>query len=331
MTERVLITGASGFIGYYLVKEARVAGLEVHAAVRPSSDVARLKELDTVLVPIDFSSVAALQALLEKGQYSYIIHAAGATRAKSEDEYNRINATYTRNLAEAAVSCSIPLKRFVFLSSLAAIGPVPYTAQEPITEDSIPNPVTGYGKSKLLAEKYLQDFKSLNIITIRPTAVYGPGEKDIFIVFKTLNLGLDAYIGSDPQRFSFVYVNDLVESTISATLKGPSGHAAFNISDGNAYSRYALADEFKRISRRNPLRIHIPLFLIRWIAGALEFFYKYSKKTPVLNREKLHELTAPNWICSTESAVNTLSYKPKYNLHRGLTETLGWYREQGWL
>jgi nucleoside-diphosphate-sugar epimerase len=331
MTERVLITGASGFIGYYLVKEARAAGLEVHAAVRPSSDVSRLKELDPVLVTLDFSSVESLRQVLDQGQYSYIIHAAGATRAKNEAEYNRINAIYTKNLAEAAATTARPIKKFVFLSSLAAIGPLPYNEQQPITENTVPNPVTGYGKSKLLAERYLSGFKTLNITIIRPTAVYGPGEKDIFILFKTLNQGLDAYIGSDPQRFSFVYVNDLVESTLAAMFNGPGGHVAFNISDGFAYDRYALADEFRKISKKNPLRIHVPFFLIAWLAGGLDFFYKYSKKTPVLNREKLYELTAPNWICSIDAAAKDLNYKPKYSLSQGMTETLSWYREQGWL
>jgi nucleoside-diphosphate-sugar epimerase len=331
MNERVLITGASGFIGYYLVKEALAAGLEVHAAVRPTSDISRLRELNPVMVALDFSSVESLRQVLDQGQYSYIIHAAGATRAKNEEDYNRINAIYTKNLAEAAATAARPIKRFVFLSSLAAIGPLPFTEQQPITENTTPKPVTGYGKSKLLAERYLSAFKTLNITIIRPTAVYGPGEKDIFIVFKTLNRGLDPYIGSDPQRFSFVYVNDLVESILSAMLKGPSGHAAFNISDGFAYDRYALADEFRKISNKNPLRIHIPFLLISWLAGGLDIFYKYSKKTPVLNREKLNELSAPNWNCSIEAAARDLNYKPKYSLNQGLTQTLSWYREQGWL
>jgi len=330
MTDRVLITGASGFIGYHLVKAAQKAGLEVHAAIRPSSDVTRLKELDPVFVYADFGSKESLEALIVKGEYRYIIHAAGATRAKNEEAYNLINATYTLNLAEAALRLEKPLKRFVFMSSLAALGPVQYDAGQ-ITELTSPAPVTGYGKSKLLAEQFLTKVKGLNITTIRPTAVYGEGEKDILILFKTLSRGLDAYIGKKPQRLSFVYSKDLADVTISAMLKEGEGNEVYNISDGNGYDRYELADEFKKVNKKAALRIHLPVSIFSVAVSVLGFWYKLSNKTPVLNQEKLNELTAPNWICSIEKAKKELNYHPVYNLKRGLKETVLWYKERGWL
>ncbi|MEO6687214.1 MAG: NAD-dependent epimerase/dehydratase family protein, partial [Dyadobacter sp.] len=126
MSERILITGASGFIGYHLIKAAQVAGFEVDAAVRSSSKLSHLNTLAPNFVTIDFNSKESLISNLEAGQYSYIIHAAGATKAKSIEEYNFINAEYTQNLALAAEQANIPLKKFVFVSSLAAIGPSDY-------------------------------------------------------------------------------------------------------------------------------------------------------------------------------------------------------------
>lgn len=336
MKEKVFITGASGFIGYHLVDAALNAGMEVHAAVRPSSDLSFLKQLnanaeDLVYVNTDFSSMEKLKTLLEEGGYTYIIHAAGVTKAKTAAAYNLVNADYSLNLAQAAMSADIPLRRFVFLSSLAALGPAAYNSQQPITEETLPAPVTEYGKSKLLAEQYLKAVSGLPLSIIRPTAVYGPGEKDLFVLFKTLSKGLDAYIGKGPQRLSFVYVKDLVAATMAAMKENGKEITVYNISDGKAYDRYALADQFREISGRNVFRAHLPVALVGMVAGILDFIYAYSSTTPVLNREKLKELTAPNWICSIDAARNHLHYQPRYDLHQGLAETLTWYKENKWL
>ncbi|TDE11308.1 NAD-dependent epimerase/dehydratase family protein [Dyadobacter psychrotolerans] len=341
MSERVLITGASGFIGQHLVQVALEKGFEVHAAVRPSSEISNLQELGNraksenkgslVFVNLNFGSEESLLTVLEQGVYSYIIHAAGATRAKSMDAYNLVNADYTLNLAKAAISVSVPLKRFVFLSSLAAVGPIDYDSKDAITEQTLPKPVTSYGKSKQLAENYLSGLKDLPLTIIRPTAVYGPGEKDILILFQTLNKGLDLYIGKDPQRLSFVYVKDLVAATFAALSEQSERHNVYNISDGKEYDRYKLADLFKKLSIKNPVRIHLPLAIIELTASLLEAFSVFSKNTPVLNKEKINELTAANWYCSIDAARNRLKYEPEYNLEKGLAETLSWYKENNWL
>lgn len=331
MNGRVLITGASGFIGYHLIEAAQKAGLEVHAAVRPSSNVSHLKKFEPVFVYPEFSEKNALKKLLHEGNYSYIIHSAGATRAKNSQAYNVVNADYTRLLAEAALEADIPLKRFVFMSSLAALGPLSYTDEQPITETTMPVPITSYGASKLLAEKYLGELRALPLTTIRPTAVYGPREKDIFILFKTLNKGLDAYIGTKPQRLSFVYVKDLAEVTVAALFKGQNGRQVYNISDGFAYDRYAFADSFKAISGKNPRRIHLPVGMLKLAANIMELGATFSPVAPVVNREKVRELTASNWFCSIEAAKHDLHYRPHYNLAKGIAETWQWYKANNWL
>lgn len=331
MRSRVLITGASGFIGYHLIESALKAGLEVHAAIRPSSDVSHLKAFDITYVYPNFNDKAGLQKLLAEGQYSYIIHSAGATRAKNQEAYNLINADYTRTLAEASLAADIPLKRFVFLSSLAALGPISYQDTQPITEHTLPNPITSYGKSKLLAEQYLSQLSELPLTTIRPTAVYGPREKDLLILFKTLNQGLDAYIGRKPQRLSFVYAKDLSAATIAALTQASPQKRSYNISDGNWYDRYALANYFKEVSGQRLYRLHLPVQILKMAANALELSSSFSNKTPVVNQEKIKELTAANWYCSIDAAQKDLKYSPQYDLKRGLTETIEWYKAQRWL
>ncbi|MCC9138600.1 NAD-dependent epimerase/dehydratase family protein [Pontibacter silvestris] len=330
MSERILITGASGFVGYHLIEAALQAGLEVYAAVRPSSEVAHLKPFDLKFTSLDFSNVNALKQELEEKQYQYIIHAAGITKARSEQEYNKVNAEFTKNLALAASDADILLKKFVFVSSLAALGPIAYKDAAPIHELSPAQPVTGYGRSKLLAEKYLSEIKKLPLVVLRPTAVYGPREKDIFILMKTLNKGLDPYISRQMQRLSFVYVADLAKVALEA-LKAKENHVSYNVSDGNSYNRYALADITKRLLGKKAVRVHLPMSVVRIVAKVLETAYANGEKVPVLNKEKLNELTAENWNCSIDRIKKDLGFMPEYDLEKGLSQTLRWYKEHKWL
>ncbi|PTQ94851.1 nucleoside-diphosphate-sugar epimerase [Mucilaginibacter yixingensis] len=327
MRERVLITGASGFVGYHLIQEALKNNLEVFAAVRKSSDIEHLKGLNISFTHLDFNDVAALKLDIENNRYSYIIHAAGMTSAPNMATYNKVNADYSVNLANAAAAAG-RIKRFVFMSSLAALGPL-HTQTGIIENDSIPHPVTAYGKSKLLAEQKLSHVTKLDITTLRPTAVYGPRDKGIYIILKQFAKGLEPYIGRAPQKLSFVYVKDLAAVCIRALYNGKN--KTYNISDGNFYSRYELAELSRHILRNKTMKIHLPVNFVKFIASVSEFVGSLRGQTPPLNREKLNELTAANWTCSIDEAKHDLGYYPRYDLEAGLNETLTWYRANKWL
>ncbi|MES2276894.1 MAG: NAD(P)-dependent oxidoreductase [Bacteroidota bacterium] len=327
MRERVLITGASGFVGYHLIKEALNNNLEVYAAVRKSSDITHLKEFDIKYTYPDFNSVASLQKDFETNQYNYVIHAAGLTRAANQQAYNAVNLNYTVNLAKAA-ALSPAFKKFVFISSLAALGPL-HTLTGIITDKSIARPVTSYGKSKLLAEEYLKTINNLNCTILRPTAVYGPRDKDIYIALKQFAKGLEPYIGTAPQKLSFIYVTDLARASVKALYTGKN--QAYNLSDGNFYDRYELADITKDILRSKTLKFHLPVNFVKIIASISEFVGYLRRQTPVLNREKLHELTATNWYCSIDEAKHDMGFYPQYDLKAGLSESISWYKANKWL
>ena len=198
MKKRVLITGASGFLGYHLIEEALQNNLEVYVAVRKSSKIDHLKHFDIQYTYPNFNDIISLKKELQERQYDYIIHAAGVTKARSAQEYKTINSEYTYNLAAAAQSAGINLKGFVFISSLAAVGPLD-TLTGIITEHTPPRPVTAYGNSKLLAENKLKSLSSLNYSILSPTSKYGPRDKDIFIFIKQLKNGIEPYIGNIEQ------------------------------------------------------------------------------------------------------------------------------------
>ena len=328
MNERVLITGASGFAGYHLILEALKNNLQVFAAVRKSSSTGHLKDLDITLTYPDFTNTQSLAAEIKKNRYDYIIHAAGVTSARSEKEYNQVNAGYTYNLASAVLESGVPLKKFVLIGSLAAVGPL-NDLDDIITESTVPHPVTAYGKSKLLAEEQLKALTSLNYTILRPTGVYGPRDRGIFIFFKQVARGFEPYIGNVEQRFSFLYAADLAQAAIKALYAGD--RKTYNLSDGNAYGRYELAGAIKQVLGRKTIKFHLPVNFVKLIAKIAGTYGSLTNKTVILNTEKLDELTAVNWYCDISFAKTGLGFNPQYDLTAGVTETLSWYKEHKWL
>ncbi len=323
---KILITGANGFVGYHLVEAALRKGMEVHAGVRGNSNTASLHSFPIHIVSLDYADKDRLRASFEREQYDYVIHAAGATKAGSETEYNQANALNTDILSAALDFCRP--EKFVFLSSLAAMGPTDYGTDQIIRLEDAPKPVTRYGRSKLYAEELLRGHKELPWIILRPTAVYGPREKDLFVMIKTLARGLETYIGRRRQMLSFVYVKDLAEVALQACVSEVQ-HQTYHISDGAVYSRYEVSDIIKKILNRKTVALHVPEKTVRNIAGMMERIS--GKKTPLLNKDKIAELVAENWQCDIEPAQKDLAYQPKYLLREGMKETINWYRDNKWI
>jgi len=328
MSERVLITGASGFLGYHIVNAAIEQGLDVYAAVRKNSDIKHLEKLPIHYLYLNYDDLPDLTRQLSENGIAYIIHAAGITKAIRQETYNHINATYTINLAKAAESVGPSFIKFVFISSLAAVGPL--TSEDgKITETTTPNPVTAYGRSKLLAEKSLANI-AISSAILRPTAVYGPRDKNIFIMVKSISNGLDPYMGKIVQHLSFVHARDVADAAVKSLFKN-TATGIYNITDGKSYSRYQFADIVKRILNKKALRFHIPMPLVKSLAYFLETSNGLLKKPSVISREKLLELAAKNWICDINKAEMELDFSPKFDLNSGLQDSIDWYKTNKWL
>lgn len=322
MKERVLITGASGFLGYHIIVAALKKNIAVYAGVRENSDVEHLKDLPITLVNLNFNSAKELQQILEENKINYIIHAAGATKALKQQDYDTINANYSINLANAASLSSGYFKKMIFISSLAACGPSNSDLIS-IDEKMLPIPLTAYGRSKLLAENELSKIP-IPIVILRPTAIYGPRDKDIFIMIKTINRGLDAYLGKISQQLSFVHAQDVATVAVQALWLDKVG--TYVITDGNSYSRYNFADTVKDILNKKTTRFHIPMPVVKILAYFLEVINGWRNKNTVINREKLLELGARNWTCDITKAKNDLQFKPAFNLKEGLKDSIDWYK-----
>ncbi len=202
----VLITGASGFIGSHLVEEGLKRDYTVYAGVRRTSSREYLKDKRIHFLEIDFSSVDKILNTLEACQirgirFQFVIHGAGITKSGKKKDYFRVNAQNTQNFIQALIKAGMIPDKFIFISSLAAYGPGNPETMRPVLLSDTPNPIELYGKSKLEAEKFIRSLDSFPWLIVRPTGVYGPREKDYFVFFKTINRGLETYIGSGSKFF----------------------------------------------------------------------------------------------------------------------------------
>lgn len=331
---KILVTGASGFIGSFIVEEALRQGFETWAAVRKSSSREYLQDERIRLIELDLSSKDRLVEQLRGKDFDYVVHAAGVTKCLNRQDFHRINTEGTKNLADALLEVQMPLKRFVFVSSLSIFGAIkekmPY---DEIRESDTPQPNTEYGRSKLAAEHYLDTLTPrLPVVILRPTGVYGPREKDYFIMAKSIKQHSDFAVGYQRQDITFVYVADVVQAVFLAlTAQIPSGRKYF-LSDGEVYQSTTFSDLIhEELGRPWWIRITAPVWVLRIVTFFGEYVGRMTGKVTALNNDKYNILRQRNWRCDIGPARRELGFEPKVKLKEGVKTTVGWYKEHGWL
>jgi len=328
---KILITGASGFIGSFIVEEALRRGFETWAAVRSSSSRQYLTDERTHFIELDLSSEEQLKEQLRPHRFDYVVHAAGVTKCLHKRDFHRINTEGTQHLVNALTSLQMPLRSFVYISSLSIMGAIreqrPYTE---IVESDTPQPNTAYGKSKLEAEQWLET-QPIPYIILRPTGVYGPRERDYFMMFKSIKTHTDFAVGYRRQDITFVYVTDVVQAVFLALEKGKTGRKYF-LSDGNVYQSSTFSNMIRR-ELGNPwwIRITAPLWLLRIITFCGECMGHLTGKVTALNNDKYNIMRQRNWRCDITPAREELDYDPRVQLEEGVRRSIKWYQENGWL
>ena len=341
MNPRILITGASGFIGSFIVEEALNRGFETWAAVRKSSSKAFLQDERIHFIELNLSSEAELKQQLKDIQFDYVVHAAGVTKCLHKEDFFRINTEGTKNLVRALLDLQMPLKRFVYISSLSIMGAIreeqPY---KEIREQDKAMPNTAYGKSKLEAEQWLvslnkelekKNEKLLPHVILRPTGVYGPRERDYFMMAKSIQSHTDFAVGFKQQDITFVYVTDVVQAVFLAMEKGQTGRCYF-LSDGEVYQSSTFSDLIRK-ELGNPwwIRITAPLWLLRIITFCGEYMGHITGKVTALNNDKYNIMKQRNWRCDINPARQELGYEPQVKLEEGVRRSIAWYKKNKWL
>lgn len=318
----ILVTGGTGFIGSHLLDHLRALGEPVRCLVRPRAVVRRLPA-GVEQCPGDLASGEGLEHALCGADT--VIHLAGVTKALRPDEYGRGNALATGNLLRALAGRA---SRLVHVSSLAAIGPSP--DGKPVDEDAPPRPLTAYGRSKLEAERLVKELAPAAVI-VRPPAVYGPRDTDIFRLLKSIANGVALEITGPERWISMIYVADLVEGILAAARTPRAAGRAYFLAYPKPVSWGELRDTAGRIMGRHPRVLRIPAAAANCVGYCAEVWSRIQSKPSIISREKIAEAQCRWWTVDTRRAASELGFEARTSLERGLAETLAWYKEAGWL
>lgn len=331
--KRLLVIGAGGFIGGFIARQGLERGYDVTVAVRQSTSRRYLTDERLKFLVLDYGDAEAVaeamnQALPNGERWDYVIHNLGATKCANFRDFDTINYRYLVNIVEALKNTGKAPERFLFMSSLSAMGPVDEKTYRPITNADVPHPNTRYGLSKMKAEEYLRYRSELPYIIFRATGVYGPREKDYLMMIKSIDGHLDVGMGYRKQLLTFIYVDDLVGAMFDALAAGVS-NKTYIISEPRSYTqkqfRSMVADA---LGGRWVLPLKLPMWVVLAVSTLAEKFAAWRGKASTLNRDKYKIMKQRNWSCDVSEAQADFGFHADYPLERGVRATVDAYLEE---
>lgn len=324
-----LVTGATGFIGPYLIKRLTTLGHTCRCLIRPGSDSIPLKEFNVDFFTGDITDSGTLDGIADG--MDGLIHMAtlGHMRNFSADEsqFEAVNVQGTVNIMNSAFASGV--KKVVHCSTVAAMG---ICRDLPATEESVCRPHHPYGKSKLQAEQevlHMVREQGLPAAIIRFSMVYGPGDpRDILKLTRLAKKGLFPKVGKRTKLTPLIHVEDAVGGILAALEKGKPGEI-YLITNRQSEP----FDHLRKIIQES-LGVHrIPLVVPEWaalsLAAIVEKTFSLAGKTPPVSRKNI-ESTLADRVFSIEKAQKELGFNPMIDPEIGLRETVKWYRENGW-
>jgi nucleoside-diphosphate-sugar epimerase len=337
---KVLVTGASGFIGTHLVSALAKRGDEITCLVRRSSRIDSLQHAGVRFVYGDVTDRASVLPAV-KGQQT-VYHVAGLTQALVARDFYRVNQRGVANVARACAAQTTP-PVLVSVSSLAAAGPANHGV--PKTEADRAEPVSHYGHSKLAGERAAERFADRVPITIvRPPIVLGEADRVGLSLFRSIaRFGVHMVPGLDRRGFSLIHADDLVELLLLAAERGKRlpphprpescGRQGYYFAACEEDPTYAELGRTvaEAMGRRFVLVIPTAAPLVWTVAAAGEAISRVRRNPLFMNLDKAREITAGNWLCSARAAAAELDFAVTVPLFERLRQTAQWYREKKWL
>ena len=316
MAGRVLVTGATGFVGSHVAEALLQAGYEVRCGARDPNHPRWLADIPAEVVPLDLEKMPDLSRALQG--VDTVVHAAGITRARREEDYDRVNAAGTRRLADAAQKAGV--RRFVQISSLAARGP-----------DGMNYPASAYGWSKKKAEANLRSFSGeMETIILRPTAVYGPRDTDLLPLFKMARRGW-LTVPSGPGLLQPVYVRDVAAAVLAAVRTTNPASGPLPIAEPVSYSWKQVVQTLETAVGREVRPVCIPAGAFVFGGRVAERSAKLAGRVPVFDRRRAEDLARHTWTCNVSETERALRWRAEVPLVEGTERTARWYKENGWM
>lgn len=322
------VSGGNGFLGSHLVDELLRQGFRVTCLVRPTSDTRYLRGKAVRLVTGDLAHPDPAWAG-SLSQQQVVFHVAGATRALSYAHFLQANAQATDNLLRACVKAPVPPRRFVLVSSVGATGPAP--PGEALSEEHAPGQRTDYGRSKAAGEEVAQGYRErMELVILRPTAIYGPRDRELLPVFRLARAGLLPAFAGPRQVYDLAHVSDIVAGIILASRAQVDSGQVFLLGAAGEVTIQQFAQVLGRVMQRRVRLLPLPRALLWLAAAGSELQANVLRRPAMLNRQKIPELVG-SWRLDISKARRVLGYAPRWELEAGLRDTLRWYRQEGLL
>jgi nucleoside-diphosphate-sugar epimerase len=324
---KVLLTGASGFVGSHVLDSLRARGITAAVLLRPSSSRRHLEEHLPGL-DIRIGSIGEPQTLAGAlAGVTHVIHCAGSTKALREADFFEVNQAGTRRVVEAINQQGGRIQRLVHLSSLAAGGPAP--PGRPAREEDPPAPVSAYGRSKLAGEEEVRHACRSDYVILRPPAVYGPRDAEFLRLFKAVKW----HVLPRPSRqpLSLVFAKDLAEVAASCLTHPAAAGKTFYVASPEVTTARALAGEIASQTGTWALPVPLPLAALWLLSCLMDIAARVTRRPNVVSLQKFAELRAPGWVCDSSRLRREVGLSCETRLKGGIAGTLAWYRRHGWI
>lgn len=334
MSNTILIIGAGGFIGGFIAEQALKRGYRTYVGVRASTSRRFLTDPRLKFVVFDYDDPENVRQALENEAptkpdgsrgWTYIIWNLGATKCANFADFDRINYRYLLTFTREMKATSVHVEKFLYISSLSALGPGDEAGYSPLNADTRPRPNTRYGLSKIKAEMCLETQPEIPWVIFRPTGVYGPHEKDYLMMIRSIQRHVDVSMGFRKQMLTFIYVDDLVTAMFQC-LEAPADkvlHHKYIISEDRAYTqaefRSIVAEE---LGTRCVVPVCLPMWAVYCVSTVAEKLAALQGKASTLNRDKFRIMRQRNWTCDITDAQRDFGFAPQWSLRRGIRATI---------